>query len=423
MKRLWEGKPNVRGLLRRRDEEAQMFEAGLGDLEHLGTIEALQLLPDTKMEEYDPAPDTDEESTIPVPETFVEAALPRLTPGDVAWVSTFSNNPDYAHLPTNAQGASFRLDASVIEAAIALGKYRPHFTAQGHLIVGIRGALIMTGEEEALQRDSIMLMEQKPDHRTFRCVMAVYHRTEGKVSAFRASTVPNRGGVAACANLLNGHGGRLANLLPTGCYELCVGTHFGKKTTIPTVLRLGRGPRPDTALKVTTLRTKNDGVFGTKDLWDPCRPADNIHPAFSSSTADFSSLGCLTVPGRFSNGRHKGTWAVFREAAGFDDDRHMGVHYDLLLTTGMELAAIAAAPVGSRDDLRRLAHGSVGEEVRALQSALDVTVDGQFGPLTKKRLTERERDVGDGASTGIYSVLSRKKLGFNAFPPMMATSH
>jgi hypothetical protein len=73
-------------------------------------------------------------------------------------------------------------------------------------------------------------------------LMVLYHRSNGKVSTFRASTVPNRGGVASCANRLNGLGGDLANTLPTGCYRLGGGTHHGSGGDVPTVLRLWTGP-------------------------------------------------------------------------------------------------------------------------------------------------------------------------------------
>ncbi|SDF48365.1 Trypsin-like peptidase domain-containing protein [Limimaricola pyoseonensis] len=405
MKRLWEGMPNVRGLLRRRDEEAALFGSGLVESPDLGG-------PPAATEEWDPKPDGDEESTLRLPAAFIETGIPRLSAADVRWVNTFSNNPDYAHLPASAEGARFTLSAPILDTAIELGSYVPHFSDEGHLIVGIRGAALADGSDEQRFRESVELVEGKPDHRTFRCVLVVYHRNEQLVSAFRASTVPNRGGVASCANRLNGHGGVLANLLPTGCYELCVGTHFGTTRSIPTVLRLGTGTGPSSALKVTTLRTSNDAVYGTHDLWDPCKPMDNIHPAFSASTADFSSLGCLTLPGRFGKGQHSGIWASFRKAAGFDGAEHMGRRYNLLLTSGMELAAIAQSGAAGTGHLRRLAHGSQGEAVRSLQSALGTTVDGDFGPGTKKALVEREAAVTGGSATGIYSVSSQAVLGF-----------
>ena len=409
MKRLWEGMPNLRGLLRRRDEEADLFGEGLQAMARSGSGGV-----ESDVTEFDPTPDVDEESkliaTIP---PVVEEAVRRLVPSDTRWVNTFSNNPDYAHLPLSAQGQSFTLTADLLEQAIALGRYDPHFTVSGHLIVAIRGALIMSGEDAEIRRAGIELMEQKPDHRTYRCVVAVYHRNERELSAFRASTVPNRGGVASCANRLNGLGGSLANMLPTGCYQLCVGTHFGSQQ-VPTVLRLGKGPGPSTALEVTTLRTKNDAIYGTMDLWDRCKPADNIHPGFSARSADFSSFGCLTLPGSFNSGVHSGVWAQFRRTAGFDGSQHQGTRYDLLLTTGMELGAIEAAS-GDTAHLRRLAHGSVGDDVASLQTRIGAGNDGDFGPRTKERLAQAESEVDQGKATGLFTAHSAELLGFDIF--------
>ena len=409
MKRIWAGDPNLRGLLIRRDREADLFASGISDVPQ----PQRSGLPVNEAAEYDPTPDLNEQSEIPIPEiSFLEDETARVTNDDVRWVTTFSNNPDYAHLPVSAEAASFDLTADLIDRTIELGHYQPHFTTSGHLIVAVRGAAIADGAERVLGSASVRLLEQKPDHRRFRCVVVVYHRTQRKVSVFRASTVPNRGGVASCANLLNGRGGTLANMLPTGCYQLCVGTHHGS-ATIPTVLRLGSGPEPSSALEVTTLRTKNDGIYGTQDLWDRCRPADNIHPAFSASSAEFSSLGCLTVPGRFANGSHIGLWAEFRRTAGFDGNEHRGARYDLLLTTGMELAAIQKA---NGADLRRLAHGSKGAFVNALQRALGIaSPDETFGPSTKKKLVDTEAATRAGLTTGIYSLQTQQALGFDVF--------
>jgi hypothetical protein len=91
----------------------------------------------------------------------------------------------------------------------------------------------------------------------------------------------------------------------------------------------------------------------------------------------------------------------------------MGVRYDLLLTTGMELAAIARASASERASLRRLSHGSHGGEVDALQAALGLAVDGDFGPETKMRLTEVEAEANEGSATGIYTMFSQGALGFS----------
>lgn len=400
------------GLLRRRDEEVELFQSGLNPspVETQPSIHT----DSSSHTEYDPTPDLDEQSEIAVDAVgTLESGAVQIGFSDVRWVSTFSNNTDYWHLPASAQEKTFALTSTLIEAAISLGHYQPYVTPTGNLIVGIRGARLASGLEAETQSNSVELTEQKPDHHNYCCILAVYHRASGTISAFRASTVPNRGGVASCANRLNGFGGLLANCLPTGCYELCVGTHYGSRQ-VPTVLRLGTGSGPSSASQVTTLRTRNDGVYGLMDLWDKCRPADNIHPGFAASTADFSSLGCLTVPGSFSGGAHTGIWAKFRRAGGFDGNQHMGQRYNLVLTTGMELAAIFGAD-GDRSELQRLSHGSRGPLVSRLQDALHITADGEFGPGTKKKLVEFEQDQMNGSATGILSQARNQQLALNVF--------
>lgn len=107
------------------------------------------------------------------------------------------------------------------------------------------------------------------------------------------------------------HSGQfMANALPTGCYEYCVGTHSGS-VTVRGVLRLGNGPTSEDAGPATVLRTQNDGIYGTQDYWDPTKPMDNIHPGHSLSYP--SSSGCLTVRGR----PHTDEWEMFRDESVF----------------------------------------------------------------------------------------------------------
>lgn len=454
MKRLWRGRPNVRGLLRRREEEAELFEHGLRNMRqhsesHIRETSEANLRTNISYDDlsddhnisepyndesgssddidtltfFYSSPDGDEQSQLEDREEherrFSEAARPKLnwrTPGAVKWVSNYQNNPDTWHLPDQAEGRTFALTSNIIEKAIELGAYQPQFSTDETLIVGIRGARLASGQNAELNQSSISLTEQKPDHRTFRCVIMVYKKVSQTLSAFRASTVPNRGGIAAQYNKENGYGGYAANMLPTGCYELCVGTHYGSMT-VPNVLRLGTGPTVGDALRVTTLRTINDGIYGTADFWDNCIPKDNIHPAFSAYSADFSSLGCLTIPGTY-NGQHRGQWSVFRKEAGFDGQNDRGKTYNLLLTSGMELSAIESATANNMSSndanqmarLTRLSHGSQGEKVKTLQQTLGITADGDFGAKTKQLLCKKQNEVLSFA-TGIWTQSMAEQMG------------
>jgi hypothetical protein len=200
-------------------------------------------------------------------------------------------------------------------------------------------------------------------------------------------------------------------MLPTGCYQYCVGTHHGSQT-LRGVLRLGNGPGPDKAGHATVLRTENDGIYGTQDQWDQCVPKDNIHPAFGLNT--FSSLGCLTVRGTPNSGE----WIEFRKAAGFNEN-NQGTRFDVVLLSGMEFAAIADA--GGSEQPKKLVclrHGSKGNLVRELQAKLGFPVpeqDGDFGPVTKRRLTEVQREKLNGTATGTYNFEMDQLLKFGLF--------
>ena len=141
------------------------------------------------------------------------------------------------------------------------------------------------------------------------------------------------------------------------------------------------------------LRTSNDLTYGSKDVWDDTRPADNIHPAFLA--ASFSSLGCLTVHGtQTQGGSHTtgtGEWRMFRRKLGFDGANH-GKRFDNLLATGHEAAAVAAsmASGGDLSALTCLRQGSKGDRVKTLQSQLGLNPDGDFGANTRRELVERQ---------------------------------
>src|SRR5262249_7134872 len=145
------------------------------------------------------------------------------------------------------------------------------------------------------------LLETRPDHINFRCVIGVYDTGLQQLSGFIASTIPCRQGVAGYVE-----GGMGCNMLPTGCYRFVVGTHRG---------RIGCLREDDT---FTVLRTRHDFVYDIRDDWDDNFPADDLHPAFSNLYSDFSSWGCLTIRGDCPKGTgdFKGEYKEFRKALG-----------------------------------------------------------------------------------------------------------
>lgn len=266
---------------------------------------------------------------------------------------------------------------------------------------------------------ALRLKDQRPDHFSFRCIIGVYDRAAKKLWAYTASTVPNAGGVLANYNRVNfGMGRTKANMLPTGCYQLCVGTHFGS-VTVPGVFRLGDGPTPANSGEATVLRTTNDVTFGTADDWDRNRPSDNLHPGFGADS--FSSLGCMTVRGSYrGSGNHTGEWAKLRTAAGLTSGIGSGERFDIVLLTGLDAATAATMREAGQsaaemdEALSGLRHGSQGKEVEALQAKLGLSVDGNFGPGTKLALAKAQI-AALGFATGIHSVEMDGDMGFGVF--------
>lgn len=448
MKRLWVNK-GLDGLLARREDEAKLFERGLAATPRLPSavsiaaaapkaptlssvlllarqdedapelFEALEALPQDERDRLlmEEQLDVGEEVVAP-PDSVFTAAVLSLSRDDVAWVRNDRNHPDYRHLPPDAAGSTFSFTPKDMERMIEANHFDPQTGTHGKIVFALRGAMLHGSGNSQENRASLSLQDIRPDHRTFRCVVGIYDRTRKRLSGYTASTVPNAGGVVAYYNLMNGGGGVKANLLPTGCYELCVGTHFGS-VTVKGAFRLGDGPNPDRAGQATVLRTSNDVIYGNQDVWDNCKPADNIHPAFGTTT--FSSLGCLTVMGSYQ-GRsgHTGEWAKFRAAADLNSGVGMGTRFDLVLLTGLDAATAASMRLAGKslaeidETLVGLRHGSKGAKVSALQAALGLPASGDFGPGTKSALAKAQLEK-LGFATGIYSLEMDGDMGFGIF--------
>lgn len=439
MKRIWAAN-GPRGLLTRRENEAQLFEDGLAAMPideaarssrsfSLGAVaqdpdapavfDALEARSEDERDEMLYEPGSGEDIVAPDAPVFFDVRPRRFEQSDVRWVTSDRNAPDYRHLPPDARGSTFDFTTEEMERLIAANRFQPHVGTHGKILFGLRGCQLIGSGHAQESQGSLRLKDVRPNHRDFRCVIGVYDRKAKTLSGYTASTVPNARGVLRYYNLVNHLGsGVKSNLLPTGCYELCVGTHFGS-VTVPGVFRLGNGPMPANSGEATVLRTVNDVTFGTMDVWDRNKPSDNLHPAFGTSR--FSSLGCMTVRGSYrGNGQHTGEWAKFRAAAGLNDGIGQGTRFDIVLLTGLDAATAALMRAsGSSDDeideaIVGLRHGSQGDEVRALQRKLGLTADGDFGPGTKQALAKAQLDQLEFA-TGIHSVETDEDMGFEVF--------
>lgn len=344
----------------------------------------------------------------------VAAARQRLTVDNAYWPDNPANAPDTWHLPAGLDRSEFDLTAEVIKSIARLGAFEPKMATNGRLILSLRGCEIADGSDTKIDQEKIRLRAVKPDHENFNCLIGVFDEPSGLISLYIASTVPRRTGMLKFYNKIHfGTAGPNCNMLPTGCYEHCVGTHGGSAGPVTFVLRLGDGPTAGDAGAATVLRTSNDLAYGTSDMWDNTRPGDNIHPAFLATS--FSSLGCLTIRGHQSqDGDHStatGEWSKFRKKAGFNGQNH-GKRFDNLLITGQEASAIASALVAAAPtaDLVCLRQGSRGPLVERLQTQLGLAADGAFGARTCEALVSlQQRRL--GFATGTWTARMANMLG------------
>lgn len=420
MGRLWAGS----SLETRRNEEADLFSDGLKEEsiffvapagveavaaaplqeDHADVAEAVDQGPDEAPEDFDTE----------APAFALEGPGPGLA--DVKWNPNDEDQPDYRHLPKPQQSGAFELTPADIEALIRLNDFalRPAAPQQPHLVVfALRGASIV-GADKREGVAAVLLDDIRPDHRAYRCVMGVLNRDTGRMSVYKASTVPNASAVLGCFRLAQAGKDLTGNVLPTGCYTYTFGTHkAGQDGEIRGVLRLSQASTG--ASPVVVLRSRDDVMYDRRDFWDPCAPADNIHPG--RRTTGFSSLGCLTLPGDYNKATrvHTGLWADFRVALGVgrtfaaSDD---GKQFSSVLLTGLD-AAIAArlreagqidTPAVANAALRRLRFGSKGAAVADLQARLGLAPDASqlLGPVTRMALIKRQEQR-LGWADGIWS--------------------
>ena len=408
MRRIW---GPTSSLSERREGEARLFEAGLAEARLAlgmtdGGTEAIHApLAETHADVEEPQTDIAEELE---DEEGLESPAAGAT---VRWNPVDDDQPDYRHLDTRLAGTTAEITPEDIETLIAANAFVP---VPGHIILALRGARLVGGDRRE-DVPSLTITDQRPDHRDFRCVIGTYDPARRRFSAYQASTVPNARYVEKCYRAFKA-GVPIdeleGNILPTGCYTMTVGTHrAGKSGEIPAVLRLST--TASGASRVVVLRSLEDACYDHRDRFVAATPGDNIHPAQRNS--GFSSAGCLTLPGRYVDGRHSGTWQAFRVAAGFDETT-VGKQCSLLLLTGLDAVMAAALRGGDPAPLRRLRYGSQGAAVARLQAALGLAPDPSrlLGPVTREALA-RAQSMRLGWADAIHSPEMDGLLGFRVF--------
>lgn len=422
MKRIWGPQSS---LSRRREEEADLFELGLRERESLrasprtpeatggGALEIAQGPERHDAVDAEQSDDADEAEVIEMlARSRARLESTALALSDVRWSASDDEQPDYRHLDRALSGQTFELTPTDLEALISSNEYSP---LPGLVLFALRGAALAGGVR--INEPSIVVTDQRPDHRNFRCVIGCFDRVNHRLSAFPASTVPNAAYVLKCHVMAQSSvpiTGLTGNILPTGCYTYTVGTHKkGQRGEIPNVLRLSTSSTG--ASEVVVLRSLTDVVYDRLDRFVNATPADNIHPGQLSN--GFSSAGCLTVPGRYANGEHSGVWQEFRAAIGLDQ-ANPGDRYSMMLFTGLDAANAARVRNGGMDtgQLQRLRHGSVGNRVAALQRALGLPTDAsqKLGPVTRQALVLRQSKA-LGWADGIHSPEMDSLLKMNVY--------
>jgi hypothetical protein len=345
--------------------------------------------------------------------SFEEAAHPEVvTRGEpdwakVHWTKNDADSPDYRHIAASPlKGTTFDFSADDLELLITANAFEP-LRDRGKIIFGLRGAELVvaagaSSDDQFRQvgRPALHVREMRPDHQHFRCVIGVYDIAQRRLSGFIASTVPCRQAVYEYVAL-----GKKSNMLPGGCYRLVVGPHTGHIGCL----------REDEDF--TVLRTAKDYAFDINDEWDADFPADDLHPAFSNRSAQFSSWGCQTVRGDCppASDAFTGEYKEFRHELGLvkRGTGDYGLKFSYVLLTGLE-AAIAHAGGGAQTDLVRLRPGSRGERVSALQKKLGLPADGAFAAkLTKALADHQKKEL--GWADGIFSQEMDRQLKFGVF--------
>lgn len=372
-----------------------------------------------------------EESTEPTPaqlradlardDQALEAAETERAVALATWPTSDAGSPEYAHLSATAASTEFTLSPADIDVLMGANRMSPQ--GQSNVIaLAIRGAVLQEPHEQ-LKQSQIRVRDVRPNHVDFRCVLGFYYRDEGKITLLTGSTVPCPFYIDAYYRRINGMPSPSrsgCNMMPTGCYVSRVGTHDGGR--INPALRTTDPDDMRSDAVVTVLRTEDDRVygFGTRDRWDQSTPYDNVHCSYfinydSDHQAYFSSAGCLTVRGR-KESTHQ--WAKFQSVL---SALGRGKRCDLVLLTGREYALAVHLRAASADaasvqrELGRLRVGSMGEEVKTLQSRLGFgEPSGYFGASTKKQLTEVQR-AGGHLVDGIYAPQLDAALGWNVF--------
>jgi hypothetical protein len=193
MKRLW---GSASSLSQRREGEALLFEAGLKEIRLVGQVAMHTQTPLESILESTPTVETragsDIQQTDDADVAEIEALLAQqeleaagLTVASVRWNPKDDEQPDYRHLETSLASRSFDLTSDDLDLLIKANEFAP---VSDKLVFALRGASL-AGVAKREDATFVPIIDQRPDHREFRCIIGVYDRSRQTLSAYQASTV------------------------------------------------------------------------------------------------------------------------------------------------------------------------------------------------------------------------------------------
>lgn len=377
--------------------------------------------------------------------TSAVAAFSALNPKPQARWAALDDHPDTKHLaalPINLNnGMSFGLSGAVIRKALANASTPVADKWSKRVLFGIRGALPKALPREGAPPDFVDRMamsETEPDHYQYQCTMGVWDRETDKIWMCPASTVPAMGYLwHATHGRDEAQMGRGANLLSPGVYTFRVGTHAnGGSTRQPGAFRQAskycvmRLASPEICFRSGNVRWDTQSDAGGINIWD------NIHAGLGASPAwgaEHYSAGCQVVKGSVMQPSTRDTpvsyWKSFRMAAGLAEKPDIspaapgsnsfvvktaedGTAFTYVLLTAREVRLAAENMDTEPMDRKflKLRRGSQGDDVKALQTALGVGADGDFGFLTQRALIEKQLAV-TGEADGVVTAANAAALG------------
>lgn len=364
-----------------------------------------------------------------------------LNPKPVAKWPGLADHPDtkhLAHIPVNLNnGMSFELTGQALRHALAIASTPVSEKWGGKVLFGIRGALPKASMSDDIPTRFVPLAamrEIEPNHIDYHCTMGVWDLATDEVFVCHGSTVP---AVGYLWNSIHGRSGdslgRGANMMAPGLYSHQVGTHANgsssrqpgafRQTAKLCVMRLGS---EEIRFSNGNVRWDTGTDAGGINIWD------NIHAGLVASkswVAKHYSAGCQVVRGTVSTRDTRDTpaghWRAFREAAGLSVDPEVSVQsgaivstpedgraFPYLLLTAREVRLAAENLDTPATDLKlfKLRRGSKGETVRALQQALGIGADGDFGYLTQRALIAKQLEL-TGEADGVVTAANAEALG------------